>query len=68
MHVFRHNDVSQHDQAVTPPHTLQTFEEQVAASARQKQGLPVITTECQKMQIARSMESFWMGGYTNRVS
>ena len=67
MHMFGHNDISQHDEAVTPSHTLQAFEEQIAASGTRKQWLPPIATECQEVQIPCSTEAFRMGWHAAKV-
>ena len=64
MNVFGHHHIAEHYPLITPPHVLQHSEEQVAARGAGQQGLAVIATKRQEMQIVSALpalQSPWHG-------
>ena len=53
MHMFRHDYVSCDDEAVALPDFLQLLLEDAVSGHFSEQGLSLVTTECDEVEIAR---------------
>ena len=58
--MFRHDDVTQHDQPITTSYTLEYLKEQIAARCAVEKWLAPIAAECQEVEIASAVEAVRM--------
>jgi len=63
MEVLGHDDVPQDDEAIAAAHLLQSVQEEIAALAGAEQGLAMITTGSEKVQMARSVIALKVSGH-----
>jgi len=66
MHMFRHNDITQKDKSISPPHTLKDFEE-VRSVRNVEKRQAVITAEGDKMQVLSAISTVKMLRHRRRV-
>jgi hypothetical protein len=55
MNVFRHHHISVNEEVIAAADALQTFEKDISERGVRKIRMPLITTESQKVRLARVM-------------
>src|SRR6266566_4546362 len=63
MHMFRHNDVTNHYDNIALAHLLQNFEQQVAATSAGEPVLAVIATASDEMEMIVAVVALRMAGH-----
>jgi hypothetical protein len=67
MNVFRHDDISQHHEPITPANPIENLQEQITVCLVLEKGSAPVTTESQKVQVVTTIKSVQAFGHERRV-